>query len=139
MHLFFALATAFKWHIHQMDVHNAFLNGDLYEEAYMDLPRDLKFQGESFDGCKMVYEINKYLCGLNRASRHWNSKLTSCLLTNGFKQLYSDYSSFIEGTSDDVIVVLIYVDDIAIASKSIAAMIASKQYLSNQFKVNDLG
>lgn len=34
-----ALAVANKGHIHQMDVYNAFLQGDLYDEIYMDLPQ----------------------------------------------------------------------------------------------------
>nr|XP_016437392.1 PREDICTED: uncharacterized protein LOC107763414 [Nicotiana tabacum] len=48
-----ALAASLNWQIYQMDVHHAFLNGDLLEEVYLYIPEGFCRQGETQKVCKL--------------------------------------------------------------------------------------
>lgn len=34
-----SIEVAHRWHMHRMDVSNVFLQGDLHDEVYMDIPQ----------------------------------------------------------------------------------------------------
>lgn len=82
-----AIATDENWMMYEIDVFNAFLQGDLIEEVYMDMPKGFSKKGEQ-QGCKLM----KSLYGLKQASRQWNAKLTNDLSRSEYTQSHLDYS-----------------------------------------------
>lgn len=53
-----------RWYVYQMGICNAFLNGDLTDEIYIDSPQGFASQGEN-KVCRLV----KFLCVLKQAPR----------------------------------------------------------------------
>lgn len=129
-----AVAATKAWELHQMDVHNAFLHGDLHEEVFMKMP-----PGFSALQQDMVCKLHKSLYGLKQAPRCWFSKLSAALKSYGFQQSYLDYSLFTLHQEDTHLVVLVYVDDLIIAGNTSSAIKHFKLYLSTCFHMKDLG
>ncbi|RVW56778.1 Retrovirus-related Pol polyprotein from transposon TNT 1-94 [Vitis vinifera] len=67
-----SLAANLDWSLHQLDVKNAFLNGDLEEEVYMDIPAGL----ETTSNFNKVCKLRKSLYGLKQSPRAWFERFT---------------------------------------------------------------
>ena len=68
-----AVAAASKWDLFQMNVKNAFLNGDLSEEVYMQPPPGLSVESNK------VCHLQRALYGLKQAPRAWFAKFSSTI------------------------------------------------------------
>ncbi len=66
-----AMVAAKGWSLHQMDVKNVFLHGDLHEEVYMEQPRGYVDQTHP----NLVCRLKKTLYGLKQALRAWSDKI----------------------------------------------------------------
>ncbi|XP_050878760.1 uncharacterized protein LOC127082569 [Lathyrus oleraceus] len=128
------VAVAKGWILHQMDVSNAFLHGELDEEVYMEIPPSYKV----FDK-EMMCRLRKSLYGLRQASRNWYSKLSQALVKYGFQECEADHSLFTYSHGSIFIDILIYVDDLVVTGNDAKSCEKFKQYLSKCFHMKDLG
>jgi histone deacetylase 1/2 len=133
--LVLAVSVSRGWSLRQLDVKNAFLHGVLEEEVYMRQPPGYEDKGKPSHICK----LDKALYGLKQAPRAWYSRLSAKLINIGFVASKSDMSLFIYRKFSTTIYMLIYVDDIIVASSSQAATDALLKDLSQEFALKDLG
>jgi len=122
------------WSIQQLDVNNAFLNGVLDEEVYMQQP-----QGFDNGNSNVVCKFNKALYGLKQAPRQWFERLHSTLIQLGFHASKCDPSLFICSSHGQIVYLLVYVDDIIITGNSnpLLQMLITK--LNKAFSLKHLG
>jgi len=130
---FLSFTVAKGWELHQMDVNNAFLYDDLEEEVYMRLPPGFTSSSPT-KGCK----LQKSLYGLRQAPRQLFGKLSSKLREYGFIRSFADYSLFKYKQGDVFMALLVYVDDIILASNDSIASHDFKTYLDHCFQIKDL-
>lgn len=89
LRLLLSIAAIQNWHFLQTDVNNAFLNKDLFEEVYMDLPMGYHIEGEN-----LACRLSKSIYGLGQTSRQWFHKFLKALISVGFTQSKCDYFLF---------------------------------------------
>ncbi|KAH0816778.1 hypothetical protein GEV33_006013 [Tenebrio molitor] len=118
--LFMAIAVELGIQIHQLDFTSAYLNGEIDEEVFLEIPsefHDILNEEESrkFRGSKVCL-IRKAFYGLKQSGRQWCKKLDEKLKQQKLKPLDSNPCVYINKEDGNIVIVVIYVDDLMVAS-----------------------
>ena len=134
LRLILSIATERDMAVHQMDVKTAFLNGELEEEIYMEIPQGL--EGAS-DG--QVLRLRRSLYGLKQSPRCWNKRINDFLEEQGFMRLRTDSAVYTRGEGKNQVILGVYVDDLVILGEDIQQVLGVKGVLSSEFQMVDFG
>jgi hypothetical protein len=133
LYVFLSLVASEDLECHQLDIKTAFLNGVLDETIYMHQPPSFVSSNS-----KHVCHLQKALYGLHQASLAWHTCLKAELTKHSFVPSQADAGLFIRH-GKDLVYVLVYVDDLLIASKHLSDLDHVKQCIMSAFQARDLG
>ncbi|GJU83203.1 ribonuclease H-like domain-containing protein [Tanacetum coccineum] len=131
----FSLATSRHRPVHQLDVKNAFLHGDLSKTVYMLQP--LGFG--DFVHLDYVCLLQRSLYGLKKAPKAWFQRFASYITRVGFHHSRCDSSLFIYRQGTYTAYLLLYVDDIVLTASSETLLQQVISSLHQEFSITDLG
>jgi hypothetical protein len=130
-----ALVAHYDLKLHQMDVKTAFQNGNLQENVYMAQPEGFAVEGKEHMGCK----LKKSLYGLKQASRQWYIKFDEVIRSFNFTENKVNNCIYVKFKGKDFTILVLYVDDILLASSDKNMLYETKSFLSSNFDMKDLG
>ena len=107
-----------------MDVKNAFLNGDLREEVYMQSPSGLSVESNK------VCHLRHALYGIKQALRAWFAKFNSTISRLGYMASHYDSALFLHRINKGTILLLLYVNDMIITGDNLSGIQELKDFFS---------
>lgn len=155
-----AFAAQNGMHIRQYDVATAYLNGELNEEVYVELPDRIenvldhivnedRVKDQSINKATAmlkelttgdkVCHVKKALYGLKQAGRAWNRCLDRELRTMSAKPTNGDSCVYVKHQGEEPMIIIIYVDNILVMCRDPEEIARFGNKLASLFEITDLG
>jgi Reverse transcriptase (RNA-dependent DNA polymerase) len=128
----FAMAAEHGWEVEQMDAVAAFLNGEIKDDVYVELPMGWRQRGK-------VCKLKKTLYGLRTSPAIWYGLQASFLKSIGYEQSENDSALFIKRGDYGVVFISSYVDDYLITGSNKQGVKELKAAMAGRFKMKDMG
>ncbi|CAI7804446.1 unnamed protein product, partial [Closterium sp. NIES-53] len=124
------------YELHSLDFSTAFLQGSLHEEIWLRRPPG--FTGSFPPGTQ--WSLRRPVYSLRQAPREWHDTLRTTLAALGFAPSTADPSLFLRtDTSLPPFYILVYVDDLVVATADTAGLAHVKSELQKRHTCTDLG
>jgi transposase InsO family protein len=136
LRLFLSIMASLNYEIHTIDVITAFLHSPLKEEIYIRIPDGFPNAGQlKTEG--LVIRLLKCLYGLKQSNMEWNAELNIFLTSLGFVACNTEACVYLHPQRKQYL--LIYVDDIIIATESTLEMTLLKKTIHEKYPISDKG
>lgn len=138
LHMLFAIVTYENWNIDQMNIIIIYLNNYLFEEEviYMKISFEMKNVFET------ICYFNKTLYEFKQFERYWNIIITNVILKELFELHFHrskyDHCMFISINQNDIVIIIIYVNDLLLFSNSHISFNKIKKLLIRKFEMKDM-
>ena len=93
----------------------------------------------SSDGEKLVCKLKKSLYGLKQASRQWYLKFHNVISSFSFVENIMDQCIYLKFSGSKICFLVLYVDEILLATNDKGLLHEVKQFLSKNFDMKDMG
>ena len=139
VNLLLALAARLGLILGGFDVKGAFLYPDLEEEIYVKLPENVKYiVPASMWGKDGVWKLLKTLYGLPQSPKAFYDFMTNLLRQNGYNPTVSDPCFFVKRSEKGVVLLVVHVDDIAVAASNQQLIKELREVLLSAFDLNSV-
>ena len=130
----FGIIATLGWEARQLDVDMAYLEADVEEEIYIELPETCR------ESKSQVGLLKKAMYGLIHAGLLWSKKFGTELKKKGFERSQADPCVFRRVLRGRVVVIIVvYVDDLLVVSASKRDEEQALEDLHSCFPIKDLG